>query len=98
MLDFVGDARPRAGEVRLDCEKDWICSVKSSSKLVVSFSLYDGRGVGDGDGDGVRSERRTVEGVICARARGVAFRACQWCVCASGGSDSSRYSHLPSHL
>jgi hypothetical protein len=60
VFDFEGDGRPRAGEVRRDCEKDWICSVKSRSRFVVSFSLYERRGVGEG----VRSVRRTVEGVI----------------------------------
>ena len=43
--------------------------MKSSSRFVVSLSLYERRGVGEG----VRSDRRTVEGVICGRGRGVAL-------------------------
>lgn len=65
----MGDVRSRAGELRRDDENDSNWAVKSRSKFVVSFSLYVLRGVGDG----VRSERRTVDGVICARARGVAL-------------------------
>jgi len=60
VVDLVGEGRPRAGEFFLDWENDWICSVKSSRRFVVSFSLYERRGVGEG----VRSVRRTVDGVI----------------------------------
>ena len=57
-----------------DTPKDSIWAVKSSRRFVVSLSLYERRGVGDG----VRSDRRTVEGVICARARGVACGRVRW--------------------
>jgi hypothetical protein len=68
-VDLAGDARPCAVELRRDVPNDSIWAVKSRSRFVVSFSLYARRGVGEG----VRSERRTVEGVFCARARGVAY-------------------------
>lgn len=64
--------RVRAGELRRDDENDSNCAVKSRSRFVVSFSLYARRGVGEG----VRSDRRTVEDIICARARGVAWPGC----------------------
>lgn len=64
MTDLVG---PRAGDVRRGPDRPSNWAVKSRSKLVVSFSLRDRREVGEG----VLSERRTVEGVIGARARGV---------------------------
>ena len=67
--DLVGDVRPRVGEPRRDAEKASICAVKSRRRFVVSFSLREQRGVGDGE----RSKRRTVEGVIWVRARGVAW-------------------------
>jgi hypothetical protein len=60
VVDLVCDARPRFGDVRRDDEKDSIWAVKSRSRFVVSLSLYARRGVGLG----VRSARRTVEGVI----------------------------------
>jgi hypothetical protein len=41
----------------------------------VSLSLYERRGVGEG----VRVDRRTVEGVMFARARGVAWGTLVWC-------------------
>lgn len=64
--------RPRVGEPRRDVEKASNWAVKSRSKLVVSFSFRDCRGVGEG----VLSVRRmvcAVEGVIGARARGVDY-------------------------
>lgn len=60
MIDLLGELRPRPGDARRDEEKDSIWAVKSKSRFVVSLSLYARRGVGLG----VRSERRTVEGVI----------------------------------
>lgn len=73
-MDLVGEARPREGEPRREVEKASSWAVKSKSKFVVSFalsvSLRERRGVGEG----VRAVRRTVEGVICARARGVGYR------------------------
>jgi len=69
LVVVVVEVRVQSGEARRDDEKDSIWAVKSRSKLVVSLSLYARRGVGEG----VRSERRTVEGVCCVRARGVAY-------------------------
>jgi phage FluMu gp28-like protein len=68
VVDLTGDRRPRPGEVPWEVENASNCAVKSRSSSVVSFCLCDLRGVGDG----VRAVRRTVEGVIWARARGVA--------------------------
>lgn len=61
VVDFGGAARPRFGDPRRDCENASIWAVKSRRRFVVSLSLCrDARGVGEG----VRSVRRTVEGVI----------------------------------
>jgi hypothetical protein len=80
VVDFPGERFCRVGERFEYAEKASICAVKSRRRLVVSpalaCSVRDARGVGDGVRSARRMVERTVDGVVRARARGVAY-CCQ---------------------